>query len=90
MSGSPDPAVPAPDAAVPPADDPPIRVNPPGRWVTTPDGERIYLLDPPRPAAAPAPVSVAPTPDPEERRRELETELRQLDAQSGRNWGEQK
>jgi HlyD family secretion protein len=31
----------------------PLRVNPPGRWVNTPQGERIFLLDPPPPALEP-------------------------------------
>jgi len=60
---TPDPLA-SPAAGAPPqpaADEPPMRVNPRGRWVTTPEGERIFLLDPVRPAAPPPPRS-APQP----------------------------
>jgi len=68
MSGAPDPIAPgAVDAAAsptPPDAEPPLRVNPRGRWVTTPEGERIFLLDPPRPAAPTPRGRPAPAPAP--------------------------
>ncbi len=70
MSGAPDPAAAGAldearaGAEAAAREEPPVRVNPRGRWVTTPEGERIFLLDPPRPAAPvpqprPAPPSAA-------------------------------